>query len=84
MPHGKRYHAPRLGLPVRPDYRPRWLTRDQGYEIVNLYHLARTALSGQPDGRYERMMWASREFHKAHPETSQTAAYKDLCGLLES
>ena len=80
----RRYSAPRLDLPVRPDYTLRWLTREQGYEIVNLYHLARTALSGHPCGRYERMQWASREFHKARPETSQTAAYKDLCGLLES
>ncbi len=47
-------------------------------ELVNLYHLARTALSGQSCSKYDRMIWASSEFHKLHPEVSATAAYKDL------
>jgi len=30
------------------------------------------------------MLWASKEFSKAHPEISPTAAYKDLDGLLSN
>lgn len=52
-------------------------------ELINLYHLARTALSGQDDSKYARMCWACREFHKAHPEISQSGAYKDLSAKLE-
>ena len=47
-------------------------------ELVNLYHLARTALSGQNDSKYQRMIWASKEFAKIHSYCSATAAYKDL------
>jgi hypothetical protein len=38
-------------------------------ELYNLYHLARTALDNPT--RYERRLWAVREFMKAHP-TRQT------------
>lgn len=58
------------------------LTTEQGHEIVNLYHLARTALAGKDDSRYQRMLWATREFIKAHPEVSNKAAYLDLEALL--
>lgn len=52
-------------------------------ELVNLYHLAKTALAGkhQPEGsssKYNRMLWASREFAKQHNYVSATGAYKDL------
>jgi hypothetical protein len=65
-----------------PRYKTRFIAADQIGELVNLYHLARTALSGRPCGRYERMLWASAEFNRAHPEHTATAAYKDLEGLL--
>lgn len=50
-------------------------------ELVNLFHLARTALAGPgpSPSRYEQKLWASREYAKAHPEVSSTAAYKQLC-----
>jgi hypothetical protein len=73
----------RFFLGVAPQYVPRWLNKQQACDIVNLYHLARTALAGAPCTRYDRMIWAAREFHKANPDISKTAAYKDLCGLLE-
>jgi len=85
----------RFFLGVAPQYVPRWLNKQQACDIVNLYHLARTALAGAPGTaqshiqslcmctRYDRMIWAVREFHKANPDISETAAYKDLCGLLE-
>ena len=55
-------------------------------ELINLYHLARTALSDKPfaeQSKYHRMIWASNEFHKTHPEVSATGAYKDLSANLE-
>ena len=68
-------------MQIEPGYESRFVKRDHENELINLYHLARTALSGQRCGRYERMLWASKEFSKLHPEVSSTAAYKDLDGL---
>jgi hypothetical protein len=82
---------PPIGLEDRPEenphdatYRVRFIRPDQAGELMNLYHTARTALSGQASGRYERMLYASKWFHKEHPEVSETAAYKDLDGLLSN
>jgi hypothetical protein len=48
-------------------------------ELSNLYHLARTALSGSGrDTPYHRRLWASNEYAKIHPGVSETAAYKQL------
>lgn len=52
-------------------------------ELINLYHLARTALSGQDDSKYARMLWATREWAKVHTYTSATGAYKDLSANLQ-
>ena len=69
---------------VEPEYRVRFVPTDKSAELVNLYHLARTALSGKDDSPYQRMIWASGEFARLYPEiTSSTGAYKDLCGLLD-
>jgi hypothetical protein len=68
--------------PIQEKYVVRFINPEQSGELVNLYHLAKVPLSGQKCGRYERMLWASKEFAKAHPEVSPTAAYKDLDGLL--
>jgi hypothetical protein len=56
-------------------------TESMQIELVNLFHLARVALAGPGQGpsRYERKLWASKEFAKAHPEVSYTAAYKQIC-----
>lgn len=60
-------------------------------ELVNLYHLAHTALAGQrdeigrsKDTRHNRMLWAAAEYSKAHPDIGQTAAYKALERCLAS
>ena len=42
----------------------RFLSQDQYNEAINFYHLARTALSGEKCGKYERMIWASKELNK--------------------
>jgi len=57
----------------------RFISEFDAPELVNLYHLAKTALSDKQDqGRHARMIWASKEFAKAHPQVSPTGAYKDL------
>ncbi len=68
-------------MEVAPQYKVRFIAEADIGALVNLYHLARTALSGQDDSPYQRMLWASSEFAKAH-DVSSTGAYKDLCGLL--
>ena len=72
----------RFDYTVAPRYAVRFIQPQHEGELINLYHLARTALSGQACGRWERMNYAAQEFSKAHPEVSSTAAYKDLDGLL--
>ena len=57
--------------------------RDES-ELINLYHLARTALSGKDDSRYKRIIWASKWFSKEHPEVTSTQAYLELDSLLRS
>ena len=69
--------------PLPPDYKVRFIPVAMSAQLVNLYHLARTALSGQDDSPYQRMIWASQEFHRQHPKVSENGAYKDLCGLLD-
>ena len=68
---------------VMPKYKVRFIHSADAKELINLYHLARTALSGTGKERpYHRRLWASSEFHKAHPEVSSCGVYKDLDGLL--
>lgn len=71
------------------DYKTRFIPQGTEQELVELWHLARTALAGKRDSsgkhlgsdRHARMVWASGEFAKKH-RVSPTAAYKDLEGLL--
>jgi len=63
-------------------YVTRFIKESDKYELINLYHIARTALSGGDDSTYARRLWAARQFAKTHPDVSETAAYKDLDGLL--
>lgn len=52
--------------------------------LINLHHLARTALSDLPHvpSKHERMLWAVREFVKQHPEYETPRAYIMLdCAL---
>ena len=56
------------------------MARDTENELMDLWHLARTALAGtgKESSGYERALWASAQYAKAHPETSSLAAYKML------
>jgi hypothetical protein len=72
-----------LNQPVASVYQTRFVTPKQGCDLVNLYHLARTALNPGNPTPHQRMIWASEAFHKANPTISSTGAYKDLCGLLD-
>lgn len=68
----------RAEFEVEPLYVPRWIKREHEAEAINLYHLARTALAGSRYDRYDRLIWASREFTKKYDYLTATAAYKDL------
>ncbi len=63
-------------------YTTRFVPMADAGDLVNLYHLARTALGGGKDGPYERLLWASRQFAASRDGITATGAYKDLCGLL--
>lgn len=70
---------------VEPEYQVRFINPEHAGELVNNYHTARTALSDKPveeQSRYHRKLLACRWFNQRHPEVSEAAAYKDLCGLL--
>lgn len=60
-------------------YKTRFIKQADAFHLINFYHLAKTA--GMVS-RWERMVWASKEFAKTHPDVSETGAYKDLDGLL--
>jgi hypothetical protein len=80
---GRNVRAKNPLFKVLPGYKKRFISESQATELMNLYHLAKVALSGtKPATRYNRMLWASAEFSKLHPSVSTTAAYKDLDGLL--
>jgi len=64
------------------EYRTHFIKQSDAAVLINLYHLARTALAGDRAGRYERMCWAAKWFSKEHPEVTSKGAYKDLDGLL--
>ncbi len=67
-------------------YRPRFITAEQLTEAVNLYHLARTALSGgATPTKHDRRIWAGRELKKSHSAAAwgESGAYKDLTSALE-
>ena len=73
-------------MKVEPVYRTRFVPERDAAKLVNLYHLARTALCTEPLDRqtpYDRMLWASKEYAKQNPSCSELGAYKDLCGLLD-
>jgi hypothetical protein len=57
---------------------------EESAELVNLYHLAMTAMADSASGpnHWERMSWAARMFHVEHPEVSVPWAYKLLGRLL--
>lgn len=50
------------------------ITQTEVVELIDLYHLARVRMNS----RYERMLWATREFVKTHVDISGVRAYKAL------
>jgi len=64
------------------DYKTRFIPQRNAAQLVNYYHLARTALAGDRPTRLDRMMWACRAYHKENPAISVMGAYKDLECLL--
>lgn len=73
---------------IIPSYVCRFIPDALAGELINLYHLARTATSGnrQQRGRHAQMIWAAEMFYRAHPDRgfTVTGAYKDLDGLLSA
>jgi hypothetical protein len=61
------------------EFKPRWVPEHMLAELSNLWHLSRVP----KHGRYDRLLWTSSEFAKAHPELTSTAVYKDLDAMLE-
>jgi len=63
----------------------RYPTQADRAELANLYHLARTALSGtqRGDSRHARMIWAAAQFTKGHPEWTHASAYKAVEEAIE-
>lgn len=71
-------------LPIEPQYQVRFIKEEHIGEIVNWYHLARVPLSGTKYGRYDQMKVAAKWYAETYPGvTSETGAYKDLCGILD-
>lgn len=72
------------GNEMASKYVVRFIKAFDAEELLLFFHVAKVALSKgqQPVRRYHRMLWASDEFSKAHPEVKTLGAYKDLEGLL--
>jgi hypothetical protein len=69
-------------MKIIPKYQVRFIKAEHEGELSNLWHLSRVPCSFSGATSYDRMLWASKEFSKLHPEVSSTEAYKDLCGML--
>lgn len=60
-------------------YQTRFIPQAHAGEITNLWHLSRVGLSGTgKTSRYDRLLWVTREYEKAHPERDTRGAYKDI------
>ena len=55
-------------------YETRFIKQDLLTELANLWHLSRVPCNS----RYDRLIWTSGQFSKAHPEYTSTQAYKEL------
>jgi len=60
------------------DYEPKLIKLVHMKDLVDLWHASRACLAGQDDSKHGRLVWASRQFKKAHPEYSTTKAYLEL------
>ena len=65
------------------------ITANQRIELVNLYHLAHRNPLAVPlrvpvgDRRYDRMLWAAKQWAKQNPRFTSSQAYKALSNRLE-
>jgi hypothetical protein len=67
----------------KPSYKPRFIDPGDENELLNLYRLSSMRYSSSKgSSKHDRMLWASREFAKAHSDVKESGAYKDLDGLL--
>ncbi len=66
---------------ILPSYETRFIKACEVNELLSYWRTARIPC---PSSRYDRMLKAVEWFKKKHPEYSETAVYKDLCGLLEN
>lgn len=62
------------------EFAPRFVPEHLLGELSMLWHLSRVP---HQSNRYQRLLWASGEFHKLYPAVTPTAAYKDLETMLE-
>jgi len=55
-------------------------TKAEDLELFGYFHKARTALAFRPDAnkRYNRLVWASGQFHRKHPKVDEGQAYLHL------
>ena len=66
-------------------FQPQEVSEDQLKRLINLYHLARVALSGQSPSRLDRMNWAVKNFIKENPQyLSFKRVYLDLEAAINS
>ncbi len=75
MPNPKTAKRPsRAKHPAKGSTR-RYPTEAERVELVNLYHLARTA---GKEKRYDRLLWAADNFVKENPGWTSASAYKSV------
>jgi len=67
--------APRKKIKPLKGSTRRYPTDAERVELVNLYHLARTA---GKEKRYDRLQWAVDNFVREHPDWSHASAYKSV------
>ncbi len=66
------------GEEVAPAKRKEFVGSEKS-ELYNLFHLAKTALSGQDDSKYKRAFWAAEKFTEKYFGFSRKAAYLEIC-----
>ncbi len=74
-PIRKRVTVP-IGNVTKAETKTTKITQSEIAELVDLYHLARTATGS--DKRYDRLIWAAAEFNKKYPDISKTKAYIEV------
>lgn len=68
---------------IIPQYVPRFITRQQASDLLEFWRMTSVGHKDWSASFHERMLNTCKKFVKIHPDVSLTAAYKDLCGLLD-